>query len=70
MNNIIARGLRKGAGRKPLPPHLKKRNVTVRVTPDTFEWLKAQNKSYSRIINQLLADHLYRLAHTKQKGVK
>lgn len=66
----IRGGPRKGAGRKPLPPHLKKRNVTVRVTPATLEWLKEQDKSYSRIINQIIADHLYRLAHTKQKEEK
>jgi hypothetical protein len=52
-------GARSGAGRKPLPPHLRKSNITVRVTPATIKWLKTQDKSYSRTINQLI---------TKERG--
>jgi len=52
-------GARSGAGRKPLPPHLRRSNITVRVTPATIEWLKAQEQSYSALINMLLATAMW-----------
>ena len=40
-------GKRKGAGRKSLPPHLKKSVITVRLRPELVEWMKSMDGSYS-----------------------
>lgn len=48
-------GARKGAGRKRLPPELKKRIITVRLHPAIVEWMKAQDGSYSKQIENSLA---------------
>lgn len=47
-------GARKGAGRKRLPPELKKRIITVRLKQATIEWLKQQDASYSATIEHCL----------------
>jgi uncharacterized protein (DUF4415 family) len=52
-------GARPGAGRKRLPPHLRKSNITVRVTPAVAQWLRAQEQSYSALINALLATAMW-----------
>lgn len=48
-------GARRGAGRKRLPPELKKRIITVRLKQATVELMKAQDGSYSKQIENLLA---------------
>lgn len=48
-------GTRKGAGRKRLPPELKKRAITVRLRPAIVEWMKAHDGSYSKQIESSLA---------------
>ena len=59
-------GARKGAGRKRLPPELKKRNVTVRLKPKTVEWLKRQDASYSATIEHHLSASVAKQdAHTE-----
>ncbi len=48
-------GARKGAGRKALPPELKKQPLTIRLQPAMIVWLKAQDKSCSVIVGNALA---------------
>jgi uncharacterized protein (DUF4415 family) len=47
-------GKRKGAGRKPLPPDIKKQPITIRLKPALLAWMKSQDGSYSAQINNAL----------------
>ena len=48
-------GKRNGAGRKPLPPDIKKQPITIRLKPALIAWLKAQDGSYSAQISSALS---------------
>lgn len=47
-------GKRKGAGRKPLPPDIKKQPITIRLKPALIAWMKSQDGSYSAQISNAL----------------
>lgn len=63
-------GARKGAGRKRLPPELKKRIITVRLKQATVEWLRLQDGSYSNIIEHHLSLPVAKQGEQLQKEEK
>ena len=46
-------GARKGAGAKPIPEHLKRERITVRLPNWLIEWLKKQSNQ-GRVIEKAL----------------
>lgn len=46
-------GVTKGAGRKPVPEHLKRERITIRLPRFMIRWLKLQ-KNQSRLIEAAL----------------
>jgi len=50
-------GKRKGAGRKPVPEHLKRNKMTgVRIQQWLLDWLMSQPESSGKIIERVLVE--------------
>ena len=57
----MAGGKRKGAGRKPIPEHLKKKTYSTRIRYDQIEWIKRKPHGW-------FAKWLEKAIDTKIKG--
>ena len=50
-------GARKGAGRKPVPEHLKKNRITLRFSQYVIEWLKKHGNQSKTTEAALIKDN-------------
>ena len=58
LENEMSGGERKGAGRKPSPPDLKKIPVGLKLPRWLVEWMRAQPESMPKLIEEaLIARH-------------
>lgn len=63
-------GTRKGAGRRPLPPEIKKQAVSIKLPPKLIKWMDAQRESRAILIEKYLPwrqNEIQSIRHEKEK---